>query len=173
MSDSAAKRSSSPSSASTLTSSPSSSSASATSSASAVATRASSAASSSSKTSAPAGGWLAEKIHNNFLTCKLCFEVYTSPKCLGCLHTFCESCIENLLHESDLLTAYRKYTASDYREVVCPICRKRTQVPLGGVRRLPDNFLIEGSIDVCWKMMISYCESWDLFINTSKTDNTG
>lgn len=152
MSESTAKRSSSPSSASMLTSS--SSSASAASSASAVATRASSATSTSSKTPAPSGGWLAEKIHNNFLTCKLCFEVYTSPKCLSCLHTFCESCIENLLHENDLLTAYRKYTTSDYREVVCPICRRRTQVPLGGVRRLPDNFLIEGSMDGCRKYFI-------------------
>ena len=35
---------------------------------------------------------------------------------------------------------YKKY--SDYREFTCPLCRKRTQLPIGGVKKLPDNFLV-------------------------------
>ncbi|GFR62588.1 E3 ubiquitin-protein ligase TRIM56-like isoform X1, partial [Elysia marginata] len=31
---------------------------------------------------------------------------------------------------------------SDYREFTCPLCRKRTQLPIGGVKKLPDNFLV-------------------------------
>ena len=37
-------------------------------------------------------------------------------------------------------STYKKY--SDYREFTCPLCRKRTQLPIGGVKKLPDNFLV-------------------------------
>lgn len=82
-------------------------------------------------------GKLAQEIHDEFLTCKICLEGYKNPKCLDCLHTFCESCIDN--HVMSECT-YKKY--SDYREFTCPLCRKRTQLPIGGVKKLPDNFLV-------------------------------
>ena len=79
---------------------------------------------------------LAEQINDEFLTCKICYEHYKEPKCLSCLHTFCEECIEQ--HVS----AQRSYKYTDYREFSCPICRKKTVIPTGGVRKLNDNFLI-------------------------------
>lgn len=79
---------------------------------------------------------LAEQINDEFLTCKICFEHFRDPKCLSCLHTFCEECIEQ--HVS----AQRSYKYTDYREFACPICRKKTVIPSGGVRKLNDNFLI-------------------------------
>ncbi|CAF0755964.1 unnamed protein product [Didymodactylos carnosus] len=66
------------------------------------------------------------------------WEPFKDPKCLSCLHTFCEQCIEN--HVS----AQRSYKYTDYREFACPICRKKTAIPTGGVHKLPDNFLIAG-----------------------------
>ncbi|CAF4655677.1 unnamed protein product [Rotaria sp. Silwood1] len=81
---------------------------------------------------------LAEKINDQYLTCKICLEPFKEPKCLTCLHTFCEQCIES--HVS----AQRSYKYSDYREFACPICRKKTAIPSGGVQKLPDNFLIAG-----------------------------
>ncbi|CAF1098563.1 unnamed protein product [Adineta steineri] len=81
---------------------------------------------------------LAEKINDQYLTCKICMEPFKDPKCLTCLHTFCEQCIEN--HVS----AQRSYKYTDYREFACPICRKKTAIPTGGVHKLPDNFLIAG-----------------------------
>ena len=94
-----------------------------------------------STTQAPAptsqGGKLAQEIHDEFLTCKICLEGFKSPKCLDCLHTFCEQCIDN--HVMSECT-YKKY--SDYREFTCPLCRKRTALPIGGVKKLPDNFLV-------------------------------
>ncbi len=39
---------------------------------------------------------------------------------------------------------FRSYKYSDYREFACPICRKKTAIPTGGVYKLPDNFLIAG-----------------------------
>lgn len=79
---------------------------------------------------------LAEQINDEFLTCKICYEHFKDPKCLSCLHTFCEECIEQ--HVS----AQRSYKYTDYREFACPICRKKTVIPSGGVRKLNDNFLI-------------------------------
>ncbi len=37
---------------------------------------------------------------------------------------------------------------SDYREFTCPLCRKRTQLPIGGVKKLPDNFLVSSLSEV-------------------------
>ncbi|KAL4223956.1 interferon-beta production [Mactra antiquata] len=91
----------------------------------------------SSMTTSTGSGKLAQEIHDEFLTCKICLEGYKNPKCLDCLHTFCEACIDN--HVMSECT-YKKY--SDYREFTCPLCRKRTQLPIGGVKKLPDNFLV-------------------------------
>ncbi|XP_076453359.1 E3 ubiquitin-protein ligase TRIM56-like isoform X3 [Babylonia areolata] len=93
--------------------------------------------SSSNMSTTVAGNKLAQEIHDEFLTCKICLEGFKSPKSLDCLHTFCEGCIDNHVMSE---CSYKKYT--DYREFTCPLCRKRTQLPLGGVKKLPDNFLV-------------------------------
>jgi len=53
---------------------------------------------------------LAQKLHDEFLVCKICLEDFRNPKCLDCMHTFCEQCIENHVFSE---TSYKKY--SDYR----------------------------------------------------------
>lgn len=92
---------------------------------------------------AGSGGKLAQEIHEEFLTCKICLETYKNPKSLNCLHTFCEQCIENHAMSEG---SYKKY--SDYREFCCPLCRKRTHLPVGGVKNLPDNFLVSSLNEV-------------------------
>ena len=101
--------------------------------------------SSTSPSSATTGSGykLAQEIHDEFLICKICMEVYKSPKYLDCRHTFCESCIDGQVMSE---YSYKKY--SDYREFICPICRKKTQIPLGGIKKLPDNFLVSGLSDI-------------------------
>lgn len=88
-------------------------------------------------------GILAQLIHDEFLCCKICLDGFTNPKSLNCLHTFCEECIESHANSEG---SYKKY--SDYREFTCPLCRKRTTLPLGGVRKLPDNFLVSSLTEV-------------------------
>jgi len=83
---------------------------------------------------------LESEIKEEFLSCKICYEPFTNPKSLSCLHTFCEKCLE--AH----LATIRTYKYSDHKEFPCPMCRKRTTLPSGGVRALPDNFLI-GSLN--------------------------
>lgn len=56
---------------------------------------------------------LAQKLHDEFLVCKICLEDFRNPKCLECMHTFCEQCIENHVFSE---TSYKKY--SDYRTYV-------------------------------------------------------
>ncbi|CAC5413397.1 TRIM2_3 [Mytilus coruscus] len=97
-----------------------------------------------SSTSGGTGNKLAQEIQDEFLVCKICLEVYKNPKCLDCLHTFCEACIDN--HVMSECT-YKKY--SDYREFTCPLCRKRTQLPLGG-EEASDNFLVSGLSEVSY-----------------------
>jgi len=83
---------------------------------------------------------LESEIKEEFLSCKICYEPFTNPKSLSCLHTFCEKCLE--AH----LATIRTYKYSDHKEFPCPMCRKRSTLPAGGVRALPDNFLI-GSLN--------------------------
>lgn len=88
---------------------------------------------------------LVEEIYDQFLVCKICYDIYKNPKTLSCLHTFCTECLEKH-QESELERSYRYLLYS--RAVSCPICRKKTEVPAGGVRRLPDNFLVANLSDV-------------------------
>uniref|UniRef100_A0A5K3FAB9 Peptidase_M16_C domain-containing protein n=1 Tax=Mesocestoides corti TaxID=53468 RepID=A0A5K3FAB9_MESCO len=82
---------------------------------------------------------IAQQIHDEFLICKICLDSFDKPKSLACLHTFCQKCIES--HISSEVT-YNKM--ADYHHFTCPLCRKRTNLPIGGVRKLPDNFFVSG-----------------------------
>jgi len=62
----------------------------------------------------------------------ICSEVYTDPRSLPCLHTYCLRCVEGF-------TAGRQ--AGD--DFPCPQCRQEFQIPIGGVCKLRKNFFIE------------------------------
>ena len=49
---------------------------------------------------------LMEEIYDQFLVCKICCDVYSRPKTLSCLHTFCETCIAKQ-HDAERQRAYR------------------------------------------------------------------
>ena len=98
---------------------------------------------------------LADTIEDNFLVCKMCNETFKNPKCLNCLHSFCEQCLQDHLLKSEQTQPcrYKTFTSSDYRDIQCPLCRKRTALPLGGVRKLPDNFIVNGTSLFCLFIM--------------------
>ena len=54
------------------------------------------------------------------LTCVVCLDLYTNPKTLPCLHSFCLQCIERLPLDPQ---------GDDTYLVSCPTCRHRTQLP--------------------------------------------
>ncbi|CAH1241656.1 TRIM2 [Branchiostoma lanceolatum] len=69
-----------------------------------------------------------EEIREEFLTCSICMEVYTRPKMLPCIHTFCQRCLEGY--------------AAGKSSLACPTCRREIMLPTGGVQALTDNFYI-------------------------------
>ncbi|ELU12702.1 hypothetical protein CAPTEDRAFT_129838, partial [Capitella teleta] len=91
------------------------------------------------------GNSLMNEIYDQFLLCKICYEIYKRPKTLICLHTFCSDCLEKH-QDAEVERSYRYMLYS--RAISCPICRKKTELPSGGVCRLPDNFLVDNLTDV-------------------------
>ena len=53
------------------------------------------------------------------LTCAICLDLYTNPKTLPCLHSFCQQCLEGLPLDPQ----------GDKYFISCPTCRHRTQLP--------------------------------------------
>ncbi|KAL7668985.1 hypothetical protein ACOME3_009661 [Neoechinorhynchus agilis] len=106
---------------------------------------------------------LAAKINEQFLTCQLCHRLYNEPKCLNCLHTFCKKCIENEL------LSQKSWRYSDYKEISCPICRRKTSLPAGGANRLPDNFVLSGLREMIVDKVATSTELYCHFCRSSTT----
>ncbi|XP_029633166.1 tyrosine-protein kinase SRK2 isoform X4 [Octopus sinensis] len=74
---------------------------------------------------------LKEKIQEEFLECKICFEPYVKPKALPCLHSFCAECLKDYVRKNPDKNAMR---------FCCPICRKEIPMPPRGIDDFQDNF---------------------------------
>ncbi|XP_071095807.1 tripartite motif-containing protein 2-like [Haliotis cracherodii] len=57
----------------------------------------------------------AHRIRDKHLTCSICFELYTRPKTLPCMHSFCEHCLENHIQAK-----------RDDKGFGCPMCNTHT-----------------------------------------------
>ncbi|XP_067673012.1 uncharacterized protein [Haliotis asinina] len=64
---------------------------------------------------------LEKKVKDNFLTCSICFEMYTDPCTLRCHHTFCRKCVTSYIQT--------RTDAAQSRTIPCPCCRQGTKVP--------------------------------------------
>ena len=63
--------------------------------------------------------------------CPICTEVYTDPRVLPCVHTYCLKCIE---------TWSKDKQPGD--KLACPLCRTEFTLPSNGVGDLPKNFFV-------------------------------
>ncbi|XP_072017481.1 E3 ubiquitin-protein ligase TRIM56-like [Amphiura filiformis] len=74
-----------------------------------------------------------EDFREEFLTCSICAEPYDNnkhkAKCLPCLHTYCQSCLQRI--------------ACKRSKLECPKCRKLVTLLGGTVESLPNNFIVE------------------------------
>ncbi|XP_041352750.1 E3 ubiquitin-protein ligase TRIM56-like [Gigantopelta aegis] len=80
---------------------------------------------------------LTTTIRDDFLTCKICFNIYEQPKILPCVHTYCTPCLEKLLK-----------TSNKPGSISCPECRECVNLPHRTVSDLKTNFLINSLIEV-------------------------
>lgn len=88
---------------------------------------------------------IAERLRNH-LTCSICLEVFTTPKTLPCLHSFCYSCLEN--HISKGIEA----GPDDRLSFDCPLCRREICSVEGSesskwAEHFPTNHFIMSMID--------------------------
>uniref|UniRef100_A0A8C7XVG8 RING-type E3 ubiquitin transferase n=1 Tax=Oryzias sinensis TaxID=183150 RepID=A0A8C7XVG8_9TELE len=78
------------------------------------------------------------QIDKQFLVCSICLDHYCNPKVLPCLHTFCESCLQNYIPPESLTLS-------------CPVCRQTSILPEKGVCALQNNFFITNLMENAYK----------------------
>ena len=72
------------------------------------------------------------------VSCSVCSDLFTDPKHLSCLHSFCLKCLKGWYETSGGGNAIR-----------CPKCQTFSQVPASGdLKDLPTSFYLNGLIDV-------------------------
>lgn len=88
------------------------------------------------------GAKFLDEVCEQFLTCRVCSKIFRNPKALSCLHTFCCECLENCYDTEE--QQKRPYRFLLYARVIsCPVCNVKTDIPTGGISRLPDNSFLE------------------------------
>ena len=78
------------------------------------------------------------------VTCPLCLDTFEDPRVLSCQHTYCKSCLDSLISR----------TRGASLTITCPECRKPTDVPVGGVGKLPVAFKINRFKQLVSKMQL-------------------
>ena len=76
-------------------------------------------------------GW--EQIEEQ-ITCRMCGELFTDPRTLSCLHTFCKGCLETLVDKKEV------------RQACCPLCIE--PFPQGGVASIETNVAVTCLIEL-------------------------
>ncbi|XP_046571329.1 uncharacterized protein LOC124279547 isoform X2 [Haliotis rubra] len=88
---------------------------------------------------------LEKKVKDHFLTCSICFEIYTDPCTLRCDHTFCRKCVTSYIQT--------RPDAVQSKTIPCPCCRQDTKVPNPSrpveewARQIKASIIIKGLID--------------------------
>ena len=73
------------------------------------------------------------------ITCSICGDLFTDPKTIPCLHTFCKRCIERSIESNKKMAAI----------VCCPLCR--APLPRDEMASIPTNFTINRLVEIYGK----------------------
>ena len=71
------------------------------------------------------------------LTCPICLDLFTNPKALPCLHSFCLECLQGVPLE----------LVNGSHHICCPTCRTSCLVPDKGLASLPPSFVMNNLIE--------------------------
>uniref|UniRef100_A0A4W6BU50 Tripartite motif containing 59 n=1 Tax=Lates calcarifer TaxID=8187 RepID=A0A4W6BU50_LATCA len=77
------------------------------------------------------------------LTCSVCYSLFSDPRVLPCSHTFCKTCLDNLLQVSTNYSIWRPLRVP----LKCPNCRSVMELPPAGVEALPTNVSLRAIIE--------------------------
>ncbi|KAJ7325005.1 hypothetical protein JRQ81_018025 [Phrynocephalus forsythii] len=77
------------------------------------------------------------------LTCSICYSIFDDPRVLPCSHTFCRTCLENVLQLSSNFSIWRPLRLP----LKCPNCRTIVEIPPSGTDSLPVNFALKAIIE--------------------------
>ncbi|GAA6225813.1 tripartite motif-containing protein 59 [Lates japonicus] len=77
------------------------------------------------------------------LTCSVCYSLFSDPRVLPCSHTFCKTCLDNLLQVSTNYSIWRPLRVP----LKCPNCRSVMELPPAGVDALPTNVSLRAIIE--------------------------
>nr|XP_019943770.1 PREDICTED: tripartite motif-containing protein 59 [Paralichthys olivaceus]XP_019943771.1 PREDICTED: tripartite motif-containing protein 59 [Paralichthys olivaceus]XP_019943772.1 PREDICTED: tripartite motif-containing protein 59 [Paralichthys olivaceus] len=77
------------------------------------------------------------------LTCSVCYSLFSDPRVLPCSHTFCKTCLDNLLRTSTNYSIWRPLR----QPLKCPNCRSVMELPVTGVDALPTNVSLRAIIE--------------------------
>uniref|UniRef100_A0A3Q3BDL3 Tripartite motif containing 59 n=1 Tax=Kryptolebias marmoratus TaxID=37003 RepID=A0A3Q3BDL3_KRYMA len=77
------------------------------------------------------------------LTCSVCYSLFSDPRVLPCSHTFCRTCLDNLLQASTNHSIWRPLRLP----IKCPNCRGVVELPPAGVDALPANVSLRAIVD--------------------------
>ena len=73
------------------------------------------------------------------ITCSICRDLFTDPKTISCLHTFCKQCIEKSVESNKKMASI----------ICCPLCR--TPLPTEDISSVPTNFTINRLVEIFGK----------------------
>ncbi|KAM9358833.1 tripartite motif-containing protein 59 [Symphorus nematophorus] len=77
------------------------------------------------------------------LTCSVCYSLFNDPRVLPCSHTFCKTCLDNLLQVSANYSIWRPLRLP----LKCPNCRSVMELTPTGVDALPTNVSLRAIIE--------------------------
>ncbi|KAK2847314.1 hypothetical protein Q5P01_010313 [Channa striata] len=77
------------------------------------------------------------------LTCSVCYSLFSDPRVLPCSHTFCKTCLDNLLQVSTNYSIWRPLRLP----LKCPNCRSVVELPPSGIDALPTNVSLRAIIE--------------------------
>ncbi|KAK3594283.1 hypothetical protein CHS0354_035182 [Potamilus streckersoni] len=87
------------------------------------------------------------------ISCAVCCEIYSDPRCLTCGHSFCLKCIKGI--------------ADNKQRFPCPICRYNINLIDGDVEKLPKNYglgvVIEAKDKKQYVMCLKHSKLLDIF----------
>ena len=73
------------------------------------------------------------------ITCSICRDLFTDPKTISCLHTFCKQCIEKSVESNKKMASI----------ICCPLCR--TPLAKEDISSVPNNFTINRLVEIFGK----------------------